>query len=292
MDLLKCPNCSSDMEKVKDEDITIDRCKKCEGIFLDKGELNILATGMAGDIEFSSIDEKKHKDKFRIRNCPKCAEKMRKINLLAYSDTIFDFCPKCESFFLDKGELRKMNLELEELTKDKNPEEYRNHIEDHLVRLDKINDVGVGGVGPAAYPQNIFFLKLSIYFKEPLDMGLRIYSEKWTHKISKLIGLSKEQDIQVGFDDLDHAFIIQGKDKQKVTALLSSKEVREGLLDFVSNKPQMLTTPSRLEIIDRRIILTEGAYTGSENYDIEKDANGVVKRTLKLAQLIEKHKVA
>ena len=288
MELLKCPNCKSDMREVKEPDITFYRCKECGGVFLDKGELNILATGMAGNIELCSIDDESHKDKFGIRYCPKCTgQKMKKVNLLVYSEIVFDFCPKCEGFYLDKGEINKMNIELEELNKDKHPQEYRGYIDNHLVRLDKIKDVAIGGMGAITYPQNIFFLRLSVYFEKPFNIGLRVHSEKRMDKISKLIGLFKQQDIQTEDKALDSAFIIQGKDEQKVKALLSSEELKKELLTFVSNKPKMLTAEGKLEITDKRIVLTEGPYDGPGSYDAEKDPSGVVKRALKLALLFE-----
>jgi len=276
------------MREVKEPDITFYRCKECDGVFLDKGELNILATGMAGNIELCSIDDENHKDKFGIRYCPKCTgQKMKKVNLLVYSEIVFDFCPKCEGFYLDKGEINKMNIELEELNKDKHPQEYRGYIDNHLVRLDKIKDVAIGGMGAITYPQNIFFLRLSVYFEKPFNIGLRVHSEKRMDKISKLIGLFKQQDIQTEDKALDSAFIIQGKDEQKVKALLSSEELKKELLTFVSNKPKMLTAEGKLEITDKRIVLTEGPYDGPGSYDAEKDPSGVVKRALKLALLFE-----
>ena len=93
---------------VKEEypDITIDVCSNCQGVFLDKDELNSLATGLASDIEFCSAGHKVDNDKFPIRNCPKCEEHpMIKVDMLRYSDTIFDHCETCGSFFLDRGEI-------------------------------------------------------------------------------------------------------------------------------------------------------------------------------------------
>ena len=52
MDLLTCPRCKSVMHKIEEPDITVDRCSECGGTFLDKGELDVLATGMSGEIEF------------------------------------------------------------------------------------------------------------------------------------------------------------------------------------------------------------------------------------------------
>jgi Zn-finger nucleic acid-binding protein len=55
------------METVKEPDITVDRCAACGGIFLDKNELNVLATGMSGDIEYCSIDKDTHADTHKPR---------------------------------------------------------------------------------------------------------------------------------------------------------------------------------------------------------------------------------
>ena len=35
-----CPFCNIPMEKIKRADITVDRCPGCQGIWLDKGELD------------------------------------------------------------------------------------------------------------------------------------------------------------------------------------------------------------------------------------------------------------
>jgi len=42
-DLFKCPRCNIEMEKLKKEDVIIDVCRKCGGMWLDKGETEKLA---------------------------------------------------------------------------------------------------------------------------------------------------------------------------------------------------------------------------------------------------------
>jgi uncharacterized protein len=39
---LKCPKCGGDMEEINYDGIEIDKCKKCEGVFFDAGELDEL----------------------------------------------------------------------------------------------------------------------------------------------------------------------------------------------------------------------------------------------------------
>jgi uncharacterized protein len=39
---LKCPRCGADMIEVRIDRVKVDRCTGCGGVFLDKGELEIL----------------------------------------------------------------------------------------------------------------------------------------------------------------------------------------------------------------------------------------------------------
>lgn len=45
---LKCPRCAAQMNEVLIEQVRVDRCGKCGGIFLDKGELEILTLASSG----------------------------------------------------------------------------------------------------------------------------------------------------------------------------------------------------------------------------------------------------
>ena len=44
---MKCPKCGSDLEEINYQQVMIDKCSDCEGIWLDKGELALLAQGHA-----------------------------------------------------------------------------------------------------------------------------------------------------------------------------------------------------------------------------------------------------
>ncbi len=290
MDSLICSSCNSKMDKIKEPDITIDRCSNCGGTFLDKGELDALATGMAGQIEFCSSGTDEQIDKHPYRKCPRpaCAgNEMNKVALLVYLDTMFDYCENCGGFFLDRTEIGEMNLELEQITKDKVVEEFRGYIDQRLVRLDKILDVMQIGAGGFDVPTKVAYLRISVYFKNSLGLGLRLYSEKWTDKFVKLIGLSKKQDIQLGDEKLDPLFIIQGTNKREIKSLLSKSEIQKQLIEVSKKKFKIYAKRGTMEIADKRIIYTEGPYTGDAKYDVKEDRIGVVKAMLNLSNAFE-----
>jgi hypothetical protein len=44
---MKCPKCGSDLQEINYRNVMIDRCVECQGIWLDRGELNLLIEGQA-----------------------------------------------------------------------------------------------------------------------------------------------------------------------------------------------------------------------------------------------------
>ena len=40
---MKCPKCGSDLKEITYQDVAIDECTECGGIWLDNGELELLA---------------------------------------------------------------------------------------------------------------------------------------------------------------------------------------------------------------------------------------------------------
>jgi len=287
---MNCPNCNTTMEKVADPDVTTDECPNCGGMFLNKGELNVLATALAGDIEYCSIDHDRHKDRFPTRACPRCQDQqMGKVNLLAFSSIIFDVCPRCEGFFLDKGEVEAANIDLLALSSAESGDEFRGHRDGHLVRINRVRDVWTYSSvlrfgAPAGTP--VEYIGIAVYFLKPLGLGLRISHEKWTSKLAKVFGLFKAQDISTGDEEFDETFVIHGADADQVRNILS-ENARKTILRFLRKKPSILSKPGSLEVLDDRVVYREGPYPGQVRADLHKEAGGIIDDLLNVARTLE-----
>lgn len=44
---MKCPKCGSELEEINYQNVVIDKCKDCQGIWLDHGEIELLVKGQA-----------------------------------------------------------------------------------------------------------------------------------------------------------------------------------------------------------------------------------------------------
>ena len=104
-----CPRCESKLVYSEIEDQKIETCCSCDGMWLNKNQLNEILSEFGGDIESCSIDDNPHSDKFSVIKCRRCKDiDMKKINFLDYSNIILDYCPNCGGFWLDKNELFKI----------------------------------------------------------------------------------------------------------------------------------------------------------------------------------------
>ncbi|MEJ5262531.1 MAG: zf-TFIIB domain-containing protein [Ignavibacterium sp.] len=102
-----CPVCNESMLVLELNKVEIDFCSNCSGIWLDRGELELLYSidESENDLqklfsETSSLNEKSYK-------CPLCRKRMKKIQF-NNSELIIDKCPDNHGLWFDKGELEKL----------------------------------------------------------------------------------------------------------------------------------------------------------------------------------------
>jgi uncharacterized protein len=107
-----CPACSSEMTTVQAQDVTIDQCSACKGIWFDDQELDKLENKTASlsiDLLRSDPGSMAVVDHNRPRNCPRCGNVL--LIRCYYDDTNeveIDQCVQCSGVWLDPGELNSV----------------------------------------------------------------------------------------------------------------------------------------------------------------------------------------
>lgn len=103
-----CPVCENPMVVLELDQIEIDHCLHCGGIWLDAGELEILLDTDEDRarlreilIEEDSVKEKKYP-------CPICNKKMQKVYVGEERKILIDKCKRNHGLWLDKGELEEV----------------------------------------------------------------------------------------------------------------------------------------------------------------------------------------
>jgi Zn-finger nucleic acid-binding protein len=86
-------------------EVEIDYCISCRGIWLDAGELELLMEGSSGKDDFLSSLRAEGVTSERPRKCPICDKKMQKVLCGETGSVRIDKCRSGHGIWLDEGEL-------------------------------------------------------------------------------------------------------------------------------------------------------------------------------------------
>lgn len=107
---MQCPKCNSSFETVTYENIEVDRCTSCKGIWFDmleKEDLNQIEGSVSIDIGDENVGEEYNQ--MREINCPKCDVKMLPMVDKDQFHIKYESCPACFGTFFDAGEFKDYN---------------------------------------------------------------------------------------------------------------------------------------------------------------------------------------
>jgi len=104
---MNCPKCNKPMVVLELDNIEIDHCLACKGVWLDSGELELLLSDVNSPNLIPDIKctEKKIK-------CPKCGNRMAKVRFGKLDCVLIDSCADNHGLWVDGGELETL-LKLE-----------------------------------------------------------------------------------------------------------------------------------------------------------------------------------
>ena len=104
-----CPVCDVDMFVIEFEQVEVDYCFDCRGVWLDGGELEIIGE-RAGALQkdllaaLESQEGKRPKGE-KKRPCPVCRKALARVSTTSENPIILDRCPKGHGIWFDQGEL-------------------------------------------------------------------------------------------------------------------------------------------------------------------------------------------
>jgi Zn-finger nucleic acid-binding protein len=125
---MKCPIDNTELENRQYESIVnADICPSCSGMFLDKGELEIIEQTLTDNYKNNlsnlpdDIDEAyamaKQKSAPAV-TCPKCSTEMERKEYGYSSQIMIDRCPNCGGIWLNQNELQQIELFYEKTRED------------------------------------------------------------------------------------------------------------------------------------------------------------------------------
>jgi uncharacterized protein len=118
---MRCPIDKSDMIVVEHQNIELDYCLKCTGVWFDSGELDLLVSVLKSEGAELSNQElsapRAAKSDEAKRKCPICGRKMNKVLIGQNPEVLIDACPQGDGLWFDGGELHQVLCQMEPANK-------------------------------------------------------------------------------------------------------------------------------------------------------------------------------
>jgi len=102
---IRCPKCRMDMEQIVYDDVEIDRCVSCQGIWFDAGETELLRNkDAAAAIDTGDARTGREMNKVDSYRCPRCSGTMVRVVDPQQTHIWYEVCGSCNGSYFDAGE--------------------------------------------------------------------------------------------------------------------------------------------------------------------------------------------
>lgn len=106
---MKCPKCKSEtLVEFKVEEVAVDRCSSCDGIWFDAQELSELLAEDARKVASLRRGSAHEELDGKKGNCPRDATELLRVFSAVDKTVVLDACPDCRGIWLDGGEFEKL----------------------------------------------------------------------------------------------------------------------------------------------------------------------------------------
>ena len=105
---MNCPVCKEPLVVLELEQVEVDYCTSCDGVWLDAGELELLLDTDEERTRLISLFKEAETVKEKSYDCPVCGKQMKKFEIGERGRVIVDKCKKNHGIWFDKGELKKV----------------------------------------------------------------------------------------------------------------------------------------------------------------------------------------
>ncbi|MBK9098189.1 MAG: zf-TFIIB domain-containing protein [bacterium] len=103
-----CPACKDPMIVLELEQVEVDYCTSCSGVWLDAGELELLLETDEERKALINLFKEAADVKEKSYDCPICGKQMKKSEIGEKGKVVVDKCRKNHGIWFDKGELKKV----------------------------------------------------------------------------------------------------------------------------------------------------------------------------------------
>jgi Zn-finger nucleic acid-binding protein len=109
---MNCVKCEGKLRQVEVDEVIVDQCDVCSGIWFDSGELSRVLGMKSAEGLTSAADQPSKADDEKRGRCPRCRGEGKLVQVASLTrDIHIDTCAVCGGQWLDGGELSLLRRE-------------------------------------------------------------------------------------------------------------------------------------------------------------------------------------
>ncbi len=108
---MKCAKCPGILENLHQDELVLDRCALCKGLFFDPGELTKIFTDADPETLKEELAALPVTADASPAVCPRCGYLMNRVTSVRVPAVSYDVCLHCNGVWLDAGELAALDQE-------------------------------------------------------------------------------------------------------------------------------------------------------------------------------------
>jgi uncharacterized protein len=103
MKCIGCPKCSGQLHQVIYQQIEVDRCDHCQGIWFDRLEAEQLKQ-IKGSESLDKCTKSRKKQRSQTSCCPRCRQQMLRMLDIDKHAIWYEKCARCQGMWLEAGQ--------------------------------------------------------------------------------------------------------------------------------------------------------------------------------------------
>ncbi len=106
---MQCPKCQTALDPVRVDEVDVDQCSGCQGVWFDALELGpLLDKHEAGVKALLEGERDEALNAQRSVSCPRDQAQLLRVYSLRNNEVILDVCAECRGVWLDGGEFQQI----------------------------------------------------------------------------------------------------------------------------------------------------------------------------------------